>query len=139
MTMIERLNADLARTGITVGRHPMAHIRKDLDRLGITPAYQLDKITNNVWVKLAGSVIARQRPGSAKGFMFMSLEDETGLMNVIVTPDFFDDNRLVLLESNFLIVEGPMQNVDGVINIRAKKVSPLALSALVATVSHDFR
>jgi error-prone DNA polymerase len=68
----------------------------------------------------------------------MSLEDETGLMNAIVTPDFFDQNRLVLLESRFLIVEGPIQNVDGVINIKAQKVSSLPLSAMVATISHDF-
>ena len=116
----------------------MAHIREEMDRLGITPAYRLDKIRNNIWVKIAGCVIARQRPGSAKGFMFMSLEDETGLMNAIVTPSFFDENRLVLLESRFLIVEGPLQNVDGVINVKAQRVSPLALSAMVATASHDF-
>jgi error-prone DNA polymerase len=138
MTVIERLDADLARTGMTVGRHPMAHIRKEMDRLGVTRAERLDKIRNNIWVKIAGCVIARQRPGSAKGFMFMSLEDETGLMNAIVTPAFFDQNRLVLLESRFLIVEGPLQNLDGVINVKAQRVSPLALSAMVATVSHDF-
>jgi len=138
MTIIERLDADLARTGMTVGRHPMAHVRQEMDRLGITRADRLDKIRNNIWVKIAGCVIARQRPGSAKGFMFMSLEDETGLMNAIVTPDFFDKNRLVLLESRFLIVEGPLQNVDGVINIKAQKVASLPLSTMVATVSHDF-
>jgi error-prone DNA polymerase len=138
MTVIERLDADLALTGMTVGRHPMAHIRKEMDRIGIIPAHRLDKVRNNIWVKIAGCVIARQRPGSAKGFMFMSLEDETGLMNAIVTPSFFNENRLVLLESRFLIVEGPLQNVDGVINIKAQRVSPLALSAMVATASHDF-
>jgi len=138
MTVIERLDADLAGTGMTVGRHPMAHIREEMDRLGVIPAYRLEGIRNNIWVKIAGCVIARQRPGSAKGFMFMSLEDETGLMNAIVTPRFFDDNRLVLLESRFLIVEGPLQNLDGVINIKAQRVSSLALSAMVATASHDF-
>jgi error-prone DNA polymerase len=138
MTVIERLDADLARTGMTVGRHPMAHVRKEMDRLGITRADRLEKIRNNIWVKIAGCVIARQRPGSAKGFMFMSLEDETGLMNAIVTPDFFDQNRLVLLESRFLIVEGPIQNVDGVINIKARKLSSLPIGAAIATASHDF-
>jgi len=138
MTVIERLDADLAGTGMTVGRHPMAHIREEMDRLGVIPAYRLEGIRNNIWVKSAGYVIARQRPGSAKGFMFMSLEDETGLMNAIVTPRFFDDNRLVLLESRFLIVEGPLQNLDGVINIKAQRVSSLTLSAIVATASHDF-
>ena len=138
MTVIERLDADLAGTGMTVGRHPMAHIREEMDRMGITPADQLEGIRNNIWVKIAGCVIARQRPGSAKGFMFMSLEDETGLMNAIVTPRFFDDNRLVLLESRFLIVEGPLQNLDGVINIKVQRVSSLTLSGVVATASHDF-
>jgi error-prone DNA polymerase len=138
MTVIERLDADLAGTGMTVGRHPMAHIREEMERLGVIPAYRLEGIRNNIWVKIAGCVIARQRPGSAKGFMFMSLEDETGLMNAIVTPRFFDDNRLALLESRFLIVEGPLQNLDGVINIKAQRVSSLALSAIVATASHDF-
>src|SRR5499427_10492311 len=69
MTVIERLDADLAGTGMTVGRHPMAHIREEMDRMGITPAYRLEGIRNNIWVKIAGCVIARQRPGSAKGFM----------------------------------------------------------------------
>src|SRR5262249_54802847 len=138
MTAIERLDADLARTGMTVGRHPMAHIREEMDRVGITPAYRLDKIRNNIWVKIAGCVIARQRPGSAKGFMFMSLEDETGLMNAIVTPNFFDENRLVLLESSFLKVEGPLKNVDGVITAKPQRLSSLSLSAMAATASHDF-
>ena len=90
MGMDERLWADYRGTGLTVGRHPMAHRRAEMDGLGVTPAIGLEKVPNGHLVRIAGAVIVRQRPGTAKGFVFLSLEDETGVMNAILTPVVFD-------------------------------------------------
>jgi error-prone DNA polymerase len=86
---------------------------------------------------VAGCVIARQRPGTAHGFVFLSLEDETGIANAIVTPDMFDRHRLLLGREKFLLVEGVLQKQDNVISIRAERVSPVAITR-AATSSHDF-
>src|SRR6185369_10873025 len=93
MTLSERLNADLRGTGITIGRHPMAHQRAWLDTKKATRAGDLKSLRNGAWVKVAGWVIVRQRPGTAKGFVFLSMEDETGIANIIVTPQLFETNR----------------------------------------------
>jgi error-prone DNA polymerase len=88
-------------------------------------------------VKTAGCVIARQRPGTAHGFVFLSLEDETGIANAIVTPDLFEKNRLLLVSERFLLVEGILQNVDNVVSVKADRVLPLAVTE-AQTTSHDF-
>jgi error-prone DNA polymerase len=90
-----------------------------------------------VFVRAAGCVIARQRPGTAKGFIFISMEDETGIANVIVTPDVYEQNRLIVTRSKFLLVEGALQNQDDVIHVKAARLTPLA-HAGVETQSHDF-
>jgi error-prone DNA polymerase len=82
-------------------------------------------------------VIARQRPGTAKGFVFLSLEDETGVANAIVTPDLFQKNRLLLGSGKFLMVEGILQNQDNVISVKAQSVAPLLVTK-AQTSSHDF-
>ena len=89
--------------------------------------------------QMAGQVICRQRPGTAKGFVFLSLEDETGIANVVVEPAFFERNRLLITEEPFLLVEGRMQNIDQVIHVRAAQVEPLDAGALSLAASHDFR
>ena len=88
-------------------------------------------------VRAAGCVIARQRPGTAKGFIFLSMEDETGIANVIITPDLYERERVVVTRSKFVLVEGALQNQDGVIHIKAKRIHPLTMSEL-AIRSHDF-
>ena len=88
-------------------------------------------------MRAAGCVIARQRPGTAKGFIFISMEDETGIANVIVTPDLYERERLVVTRSKFLLVEGPLQNQDGVIHIKATRLQTLSDLALKVE-SHDF-
>jgi error-prone DNA polymerase len=85
----------------------------------------------------AGCVIARQRPGTAKGFIFLSMEDETAIANVIVTPDLYDRDRLLVTRSTFLLVEGPLQNQDGVIHVKATRLFTLSDGALELQ-SHDF-
>lgn len=137
MTVEERLVADYAGTGLTTDRHPMLHRRPELRRQGIRSAKELKDCWDREFVRVAGCVIARQRPGTAKGFIFISMEDETGIANVIVTPDLYDRDRLVVTRSKFLLVEGPIQNQDNVIHIKAMRLTALSDRAL-AIQSHDF-
>src|SRR2546426_1149139 len=137
MTAGERLVADYAGTGVTLGRHPMAMRRAELRRRGVLSARELGGAANETRVRVAGSVIVRQRPGTAKGFVFLSLEDETGIANVIVTPQRFARHRLTLVTEPFLLVEGIVQQQDGVVSVRAARVE--GLSPLAHNVpSHDF-
>ena len=90
-------------------------------------------------VQIAGSVICRQRPGTAKGFVFISLEDETGVANAVVMPALFEQHRLVITQSSALAITGRLQNQSGVIHIKAEKFEPLTLEELPVGASHDFR
>jgi error-prone DNA polymerase len=137
MTLSERLNADLRGTGMTIGRHPMAHQRAWLDTLNVARAIDLKSMHNGMPVRVAGWVIVRQRPGTAKGFMFLSLEDETGIANVIVTPQLFEKYRLVLVDYPFLLIEGALQYQDNVISVKARRVEPLQIN-MASAGSHDF-
>jgi error-prone DNA polymerase len=137
MTVEERLVADYAGTGLTVDKHPMYRRRPELRRQGVRSAEELKNCRNGEFVRTAGCVIARQRPGTAKGFIFISMEDETGIANVIVTPDLYDRDRLVVTRSKFLLVEGLLQNQDGVIHVKAAQLTALSNSALEMR-SHDF-
>jgi error-prone DNA polymerase len=133
----ERLVADYSGTGLTVGKHPMAYRRSKLRQQRIFSAQELRKCRDGEYVRTAGCVIARQRPGTAKGFIFLSMEDETGIANVIVTPDLYEQERLLVSRSKFLIVEGPLQNQDGVIHVKATRLVELSHRALELQ-SHDF-
>ena len=137
MTLNERLNADLRGTGITIGRHPMAHQRAWLDTKKVTRAGDLKGLRNGAWVKVAGWVIVRQRPGTAKGFVFFSMEDETGIANIIVTPQLFETNRLALVNYPFLLIEGVLQHQDNVVSVKARQVEPLQIK-IEGAASHDF-
>src|SRR6185436_1160394 len=137
MTVNEKLNADLRGTGITIGRHPMAHQRAWLDTKQVIPAAQLRSMRNGNRVKVAGWVIVRQRPGTAKGFVFLSMEDETGIANIIVTPQLFETNRVALVNYPFLLIEGILQHQDNVVSVKAKRIEPLQIK-IEGTASHDF-
>jgi error-prone DNA polymerase len=137
MTLSERLNADLRGTGITIGRHPMAHQRPWLDTMNVARAADLKNMNNDQLVRVAGWVIVRQRPGTAKGFVFLSMEDETGIANVIVTPQLFEENRLALVDYPFLLIEGVLQHQDNVVSVKAKSVQPLEMK-IQSPGSHDF-
>ena len=125
MTEAERLVADYAGMGLSTGRHPMALRRDELAMRGVVRASDLRAARNGRRVRVAGMVITRQRPGTAKGFVFLTLEDETGIANIIVRPDLFARDRLVIVEEPFLIVDGVLQIQDGVTSIRAEQVSGL--------------
>jgi error-prone DNA polymerase len=133
----ERLVADFHGTGMTVGPHPMAYRRAWLNAMGIRRASELREIPSGRRLRIGGCVITRQRPGTAKGFVFISLEDETGVANAIITPDLFHRNRLLLASERFLAIEGILQNQDNVISVRAERVLPLFVTK-AETVSHDF-
>src|SRR6058998_926313 len=138
MTMAERLAADYAGTGLTLGPHPMRLRRAALARDGVVAAADLANGTDGGRVRVAGSVIVRQRPGTAKGFVFLSLEDETGIANVIVTPQLFARHRLPLVAEPFLLVEGILQIQDDVVSVRAQRVSALPGLDHHSVPSHDF-
>jgi error-prone DNA polymerase len=137
MNTEERLVADYSGTGLTIGKHPMAFRRSELHQQNILSAQELKERKDGEYVRTAGSVIARQRPGTAKGFIFISIEDETGIANIIVTPDLYERQRLIVTRTKFLMAEGILQNQDGVIHVKAKRLLALTDSAL-AMRSHDF-
>jgi error-prone DNA polymerase len=137
MTLPERLNADFRGTGLTVGRHPMALRRTELDGMGVTPAGRLKNMADGRYVRIAGCVICRQRPGTAKGFVFLSIEDETGIANVIVIPGLFEEFKLELITAPYLLVEGVLQNQQGVASVKLRRAQELCFETECAP-SHDF-
>jgi len=137
MNTEERLVADYAGTGLTVGKHPMHYRRQELRLRNVLSAVELRRCRDGQFVKAAGCVIARQRPGTAKGFIFLSMEDETGIANVIVTPDLYERERLTVVRSKFLLAEGVLQNQDGVVHVKATRLTALVDSAMDLR-SHDF-
>jgi error-prone DNA polymerase len=139
MTISERLIADYTGTGLTVGPHPLTFRRKELAMRGVIPALDLPRQRAGRRVRTAGMVITRQRPGTAKGFVFLTLEDETGISNIIIRPDLYASDRLTVVESSFLLVEGILQNQDGVTSIKAERMSKLdGMPDDAAIDSHDF-
>ena len=137
MTTDERLSADFAGTGVTTGPHPIAYHRRAFREAGMIAAEDLARLPNHHFVRVAGCVIARQRPGTAKGFVFLSLEDETGIANVIFTPDAFEQNRVVITRSRFVRVEGMLQQQDGVIHVKAQHIEAIVISDIEIR-SHNF-
>ncbi len=139
MNVHERLVADYTGTGLTVGPHPLTFRRRELAMRGVLPAIELPRAKSGRRVRTAGMVITRQRPGTAKGFVFLTLEDETGISNIIIRPDLYATERLTVVESSFLLVEGLLQNQDGVTSIKAERMSKLdGFPDEAAIDSHDF-
>jgi error-prone DNA polymerase len=137
MSATDRLVADYDRTGLTIGPHPMALRRSDLAVRGVLRAIDLPRARDGRRVRVAGAVITRQRPGTAKGFVFLTLEDETGIANIIVRPDLFDRERTAIVSEPFLLIEGTLQNQEGVTSVKADRVQSLSAGA-VEPPSHDF-
>jgi error-prone DNA polymerase len=137
MSTEERLIVDFHGTGLTIGPHPLAYHRARLKNLRLRTAIDLQTLRNGTPVRIAGSVVVRQRPGTAKGFVFLSMEDETGIANVIITPQLFQQNRTVIVHNQFLLIAGTLQNQDNVISVKAASIQPLQITK-AETVSHDF-
>ncbi len=136
MTLPERVQADYEAMNLTTGPHPMKLLREQLP--DVWRAADLAQARHGAIVQIAGNVICRQRPGTAKGFVFISLEDETGVSNAIVAPDLFERLRLLITEEPFLLIEGEVQNSDAVVLIKTRDIKPLAHQQLVGSGSHDF-
>jgi error-prone DNA polymerase len=135
--MPERVRADYQTMNLTTGPHPMKLLRESLPNIWC--ATDLQQAPHGTTIQIAGNVICRQRPGTAKGFVFISLEDETGVSNAIVEPDLFERFRLVITEEAFLLIEGEVQNSDNVVLIKAQHIRALAHEQLIGSESHDFR
>jgi error-prone DNA polymerase len=138
MTPLERVIADYEGTSLTIGPHPMALRRRDMTLRGVLCASDLPRTRHGRRIRVAGAVITRQRPGTAKGFVFLTLEDETGIANIIVKPGLFDAYRMTIIEEPFLLVEGVLQQQDQVTSVSAEKIFALGGHA-PAVESHDFR
>jgi error-prone DNA polymerase len=115
----------------------MAYHRAELDKIKTLRAIDLHDVRNGRPVRVAGVVIVRQRPGTAKGFMFISLEDETGIANIIVTPNDFDSNRAAI-DAPFLLIDGVLQNQDNTISVKARRIKALQFTNTATAASHDF-
>ncbi len=138
MSPLEETLADYATAGLTTGPHPLAHLRPRLARRGVVPAAELEPRRHGSRVRIAGSVIVRQRPGTAKGMLFITVEDETGMVQAIVTPDLLHENRRTLIGASGLVVEGVLQKRDGSLSVKGEKFWPL--TEFTARIpSHDFR
>jgi error-prone DNA polymerase len=136
MDASERLQADYAGMGLTIGPHPMALRRSELALRGVLRAADLPRARDGRRVRVAGMVITRQRPGTAKGFVFLTLEDETGISNIIIRPDLYDRERTAVVRQPFLMIEGVLQHQDGVLSVRAERVEGIQGAASID--AHDF-
>jgi len=137
MSALAETEADYDATGMTAGPHLLSYLRGRLRQEGVLSAAELAARRNGERVRAAGAVIVRQRPGTAKGFVFLSLEDESGIVQAIVRPDLFRENRSLIVASPGLVVEGKLQTTDGTLSVRADRFWPLP--SLPDVPSHDFR
>ncbi|WP_263357721.1 error-prone DNA polymerase [Acidicapsa ligni] len=138
MTHEERLLADYRGASMTTGPRPLYYSRKALNEMGVTTAIRLRNTPDKTRVTVAGFAITTQRPGTASGLLFVSLEDETGIANAVVMPNLYGRYRPLLDRARFLLIEGKMQNVDGVLTVRAERIRPLNVTG-IPMASRSFR
>ncbi|MFM8412927.1 MAG: OB-fold nucleic acid binding domain-containing protein, partial [Alphaproteobacteria bacterium] len=137
MSGIETTLADYRGSGVTTGPQLLGHLRGELDRRGVLSLAELGRCADGQRVTTAGLVIVRQRPGTAKGICFLTLEDETGLGNAVLMPDVFERFRPTLSASAILVLEGPVERRDGVVHLRVEGLRPIGGRDAVPP-SHDF-
>jgi error-prone DNA polymerase len=137
---IELTEADYRVTGMSPAGHPVRHLREAMRAEGVCPAGELARHRDGDWVTVGGLVICRQRPQTAKGFCFVTLEDETGLTNVVITPKLFEAHRRLVVRAPLLLVRGVLQEEQGVLNVRARTfAAPDPSGGAAFARSHDFR
>jgi len=135
----ENLVADYASTGLSLGRHPLALLRKQLDRLRLHSVMHIHSREHGSSVRTGGIVTNRQSPGSAAGVIFLTLEDETGLVQVIVWPDLAQQQRKILLQARLIVVDGEIQREGEVLHLIAKRLEDHShLLGRLVTQSRDF-
>lgn len=137
MTLWERVCADFASTTVTVGSHPMRQIRSRLSGQHWT-AEDLKRASDGQRVSVVGAVICRQRPGTAKGVFFLSLEDETGIINCVLWPSLFERNRLLVAQEPYLQIIGKIQQSQGTLHVIARRVERVRMEDAPKSASHDF-
>ena len=140
-TPVELTEADFRMTGLSLTGHPMVHVRQHLALNGVLTAREAHEIgKDGQLVAVAGLVICRQRPGTAKGFVFLTLEDETGMINIVITPDRFEQHALLISTTPLLLIRGTLQVEQHVVNVRAKQFRALELGGGEQHVKgHNYR
>ena len=136
MTAIEETVADYSGLHLTTGPHMMAHLRPQLEKRGVLTIAKLSERHDGEYVRAAGAVIVRQRPGTARGFVFVTIEDETGLAQAIIKPGLYREHRSFLNRSAILLIEGILQKTEGDPSIKACRFE--ALKAKIDFESHDY-
>jgi error-prone DNA polymerase len=136
MTAAEETVADFLGTSLTAGVHPMAHVRRTLQKQGVVRTADLARFPQGARLKTAGSVIVRQRPGTAKGVLFVTVEDESGMTQAMVSPALFQEHRALVAGSPGLVIEGTVEKRDGSVSLKAERFWPLP--KVEAAESHDF-
>ncbi len=137
MTDLETTVADYSGLHLTTGPHLMAYLRPELERRGAVPVSALEAMKDDDVVRVAGAVIVRQRPGTAKGFTFLTMEDETGMVQAIIRPDLFREHRAFLVSTPVILVEGALQKSDGTLSVKARGFEGVE-GDLGGVESHDF-
>jgi len=137
MTDWEKMRTDYLVLGLTAGRHPMSFLRPRLHE-GVATSRMLEGLEDGERLEMAGLVVCRQQPGTAKGFVFMVLEDEFGLVNVIVRPDVYEEQRRIIRSEPFVIVRGELQRRDGLVNLVAESFASMQAGNGLAPASHNF-
>ena len=136
MKGLELVEADLKKTGISIGKHPMAFVREELRKRGILSAAEARDLKKNQIVSIGGAVIIRQRPMTAKNVVFLTLEDETGHSNFVVMPDTFEKYRAVVNQNDYLIIKGIFEERG---MLKAMTFTPINDYFTAEVVSHNFR
>jgi error-prone DNA polymerase len=137
MTDWEKMQTDYLVLGLTTGRHPMSFLRPRLHE-GVAASRMLEEMEDGAKLEVAGLVVCRQQPGTAKGFVFMVLEDEFGLVNVVVKPDVYEEQRRIIRGEPFIIVRGELQKRDGLVNLVAESFASMQVGDGLAPASHNF-
>jgi error-prone DNA polymerase len=133
----DRMLADYTILGMSPGHHPMSFLRPRLTE-AIAPTHMLANLPDGAPVQVAGMVVVRQQPGSAKGFVFLLLEDEFGLANIVVRPDLYEANRSLVRGEPFIVVQGTLERRDGTTNVAGQSFAPLSAPGELAPAAHNF-
>lgn len=137
MDEFENIRTDLLSTGLTLGRHPVAFLKEELGIRNTNLCADFTKLPNGRFAETVGSVVCRQRPGTAKGLVFLSLEDETGIINVVVMPKEYERFKMTILNHGYLRIKGIVQSYNGSVSLKALWIEPLR-TTVVPVASHNF-
>jgi error-prone DNA polymerase len=126
MTAGREVVEDYGAVGLSLRRHPVAFLRRDLAARQIVPCAEVGVARDGRWLTTAGLVLVRQRPGSANGVLFLTIEDETGIANIVVWPDLFEKQRRLILSAGMIAVSGRVQREGAVVHVIAHELTDLS-------------